>query len=93
MLEYDREKLGQHLKSNREQANLTQAEVSKRLGYTSAQFISNIERGVSVVPLGTLARMVRLYKANAEKTAQILLESQEKMLTEKLKKFRATKKN
>ena len=92
MLEYDRKKLGQHLKSNREQMNLTQAQVSRRLGYTSPQFISNIERGISVVPLDTLARMVKLYKANPMKTADILFESQEKLLTENFKIFKKPKK-
>jgi transcriptional regulator with XRE-family HTH domain len=55
MLEYDRKKLGTYLKDVREDANLTQADVSHKLGYTSPQFISNIERGISVVPLKTLA--------------------------------------
>jgi transcriptional regulator with XRE-family HTH domain len=94
MLEYDRKKLGQYLKSSREQRNLTQAHVSGRLGYTSPQFISNIERGISVVPLDTLARMLNLYKANPMKAAGILLESQEKLLTAKFKIFKkSSKKN
>ena len=86
MLEYDRKKLGQFLKDVREQSSLTQAEVSQKLGYTSPQFISNIERGISVVPLKTLARMVGLYKVNPETVVRIILESQRKLLREKLMK-------
>lgn len=88
MLEYDRKKLGTFLKDVREQAELTQADVSQKLGYTSPQFISNIERGISVVPLKTLARMVNLYRVNPETVAKIILESQRKLLREKLTKGR-----
>ena len=88
MLEYDRKKLGQFLKEVREQAGLTQADVSQKLGYTSPQFISNIERGISVVPLKTLARMVTLYKVNAESVVRIILDSQRKLLREKLMRGR-----
>lgn len=84
MLEYDRKKLGSFLKDVREASNYTQADVSSRLGYTSPQFISNIERGISVVPLKTLARMVSLYKVNPESVVKIILESQRKLLREKL---------
>lgn len=84
MLEYDRKKLGNYLKDVRERADLTQADVSNKLGYTSPQFISNIERGISVVPLKTLARMVSLYKVNPEAVTKIILESQRKLLRDKL---------
>jgi transcriptional regulator with XRE-family HTH domain len=88
MLEYDRKKLGTYLKDVREDANLTQADVSHKLGYTSPQFISNIERGISVVPLKTLARMVNLYKVNPETVVKIILESQRKLLRDKLMRGR-----
>jgi transcriptional regulator with XRE-family HTH domain len=90
VLEYDRIKLGRNLKSSRKKRNLTQAQVSTRLGYSSPQFISNIERGISVVPLDTLAKMLRIYRANPKKTEDILIESQQKLLTEKLKVFKKT---
>jgi transcriptional regulator with XRE-family HTH domain len=85
MLQYDRKKLGDHLKEVRERAGLTQNEVSERLGYSSPQFISNIERGVSVAPLDTLAKMNRLYKSKAADMVDIILNSQERLLIEKLR--------
>ncbi|MGE0526639.1 MAG: helix-turn-helix domain-containing protein [Bdellovibrionales bacterium] len=88
MLEYDRKKLGLYLKGVREQAEMTQAEVSQKLGYTSPQFISNIERGISVVPLKTLARMVSIYKVNPEVVVKIILDSQKKLLRDKLTRSR-----
>ena len=86
MLEYDRKKLGQYLKDVREGAHFTQADVSGKLGYTSPQFISNIERGISVVPLKTLARMVNIYKVNPETVVKLILESQRKLLRDRLTK-------
>jgi len=88
MLEYDRLKLGHYLKDMREHASFTQADVYSKLGYTSPQFISNIERGISVIPLKTLARMVSLYKVNPESVVRIILESQRKLLREKLMRGR-----
>jgi len=64
MLQYERIKVGAHLKDCRERANLTQAKVSKALGYSSTQFLSNIERGVSVAPICVLAKVMRIYKSD-----------------------------
>ncbi len=88
MLEYDRKKLGDFLRDTRETSRMTQADVSQRLGYSSPQFISNIERGISVIPLKTLAKMVNLYKVNPEIVVKIILESQRKLLREKLMRGR-----
>lgn len=84
MLEYDRKKLGGYLKQVRESAGLTQHDVSAKLGYSSPQFISNIERGISVVPLKALSRMVGMYKAQPDQVVRLILESQKKLLKQKL---------
>ena len=88
MLEYDRKKLGNYLKDIREQSSLTQADVSTKLGYSSPQFISNIERGISVVPLKTLGRMVGLYKVSPDSVVRIILDSQKKLLKDRLTRSR-----
>lgn len=84
MLVYDRKKLGQVLKTAREKTDFTQADVSKKLGYTSPQFISNIERGISVAPIPTLAKMVRIYKINPVLVSKVILDSQELKLRKML---------
>ena len=43
-------KIAKHLKKNREKQGLTQLGLSKLLGYTCSQIISNVERGKSSVP-------------------------------------------
>lgn len=88
MLDYDRKLLGDFLKECREKAELTQWDVSKKLGYTSPQFISNIERGQAVVPLKTLSRMVQMYKVDADQVVRLILESQRKVLKAQLAKKR-----
>lgn len=91
MLQYDRQKVGTHLKSIREKANFTQAQVSSRLGYSSPQFISNIERGISVAPIPLLAKLTRLYKSDPNVLAKIILTSQKQLLMENMKRFSVVK--
>ena len=90
MLEYDKEKLGQFLKGARQDARLTQGQVSKKLGYSSPQFISNIERGVSVAPLKTLASLIKLYKCEPEQIVSIILKSQRLILSQKIRQGRSS---
>lgn len=56
-------KLAYFMKAARIRAGLSQAAVAKKLGFTTPQFISNWERGVSTVPsehYGTLAKMYKI---------------------------------
>ena len=54
------------LKHTRESAGLSQRQVADALGYQSAQFISNWERGVSTPPIKTLKRLGDLYEVSAD---------------------------
>ena len=58
----ERKNFGQFLKTKRVEAGLSQEVVAKKLGYTSAQFISNWERGVSAPPIERLKSLAELYK-------------------------------
>jgi transcriptional regulator with XRE-family HTH domain len=86
MLEYNREELGAYLAESRTKSNMTQAEVADKLGYSSAQFISNIERGVSVAPLKVIGAMIRLYKCDPNDVVRIMMASQLILLRKSLKK-------
>lgn len=59
------EELGQFLQQARLNANLSQRELSIHLGYSSAQFISNFERGISLPPLSKLGKMAKKLKLGA----------------------------
>lgn len=53
--------VGKILKDQRELRNLTQAQVAKLLGYKSAQFVSNWERGLAFPPIKHVKKICRLY--------------------------------
>ena len=58
-------------KSLRLDVGLSQAMVSDKLGYSTPQFVSNWERGVSFPPLEVLPELARLYKVDKETLFQI----------------------
>jgi transcriptional regulator with XRE-family HTH domain len=59
--------IGEELKKMREKVGLKQKEVADMLGYTSPQFISNWERGISSPPVKTIKQLANLYKTSPEK--------------------------
>jgi len=50
------------LKKARENSGLSQAEVARELGYTSPQFVSNWERGLSSPPVPKLKKLCKMYE-------------------------------
>jgi transcriptional regulator with XRE-family HTH domain len=82
------EYLGFYLKEKLINKNITQAEVARVLGYTSPQFVSNMERGLCNPPLDALKKLTKLYgisnKEIEEKIIQVLLASYQQELRKKL---------
>ena len=66
--------LGDYLKSKRENASLSQGDVAKKLKYTSPQFISNWERGISSPPIKTLRLLSELYKVSTDELFKLILD-------------------
>jgi transcriptional regulator with XRE-family HTH domain len=58
--------LANELKILRENQKLTQGEVAEFLGYSTAQFVSNWERGVSTPPMGILKTLAKKYNKDPE---------------------------
>lgn len=67
-----RQTLGRELKRWREKAGLTQREVAKALGFTSSQYPSNWERGVSKPPLKHLPALCDMIKAPRTKLTRLV---------------------
>lgn len=67
-------RMGNFLREKRESKGLTQAQVATQLGYGSPQFISNIERGVSRVPVKSLKYFIDLYSLRPDEVIDLLLE-------------------
>ncbi len=49
--------IGSYLKEIRQKRNITQAELAKKLGYTTSQFVSNWERGLCSPPLDSIVEI------------------------------------
>ena len=74
------------LKKIRESLNMSQSEVSDKLGYSNAQMISNIERGVCFPPPKTLKKMCDIYSTDYQYMANMLIDDKCRKYREKLKK-------
>lgn len=65
--------LADFLKQKRIAAGLSQADVADKLGYSTPQFISNWERGVSRPPISVLKKLGELFKASSEDLFEVVL--------------------
>jgi transcriptional regulator with XRE-family HTH domain len=77
--------VGDHLSKRREAKGLTQREVSLKLGYSSAQFVSNFERGIALPPLKKLRVLIKLYDMNVHEVMEMILASEKAKLLDALK--------
>ena len=77
--------LGEYLQSMRTNAGLTQREVCLALGYSSAQFISNFERGIAVPPLKKLKILVKMYNMPVETVMDMILDAEREIMINALK--------
>lgn len=63
---------GQFLAEKRQSAGLSQKEVSKFLGYTSSQFVSNWERNISLPTPKSIPTLARIYQTTPEEILEKL---------------------
>ncbi len=85
--------LSEFLKEKRTHSGLSQKEVADKLGYSSAQFISNWERGLSSPPMHTLRKLAEMYSVNVDEMFEVILESTlEQVRTDLRSKFYSQKK-
>ena len=91
-MQSDFDQLGKYLKEQREVTGLSQAEVAKKLGYTSPQFVSNWERGLASPPADKMREVVRLLKLDEDRLLKMLCEFSVRYWTEKIKGRTSAKK-
>lgn len=72
-------------KSLRERAGLTQREVSDALGYSTPQFISNVERGRCRFPIQKLPKIRKLYRLSVDQVVDLIVKEEKQGL---MKAFR-----
>ncbi|HEX7674109.1 MAG TPA: helix-turn-helix transcriptional regulator [Bdellovibrio sp.] len=84
--------LAQFLKERRVAAGFSQKEVADHLGYDTAQFISNWERGISSPPISVLKKLAEFYRISAEKLFDVVLEEEIRQTTVALqRKFKTSR--
>ena len=59
-------KLGHYFRSCRIKVKLSQEDVAKKLGFKSAQFISNVERGIAFFSIAQLIQIIDIYQLNED---------------------------
>jgi len=75
MTESESIKLAHFLKQKRVILGLSQKDVAEKMGYSTSQFISNWERGVSQPPLHAIRKLANFYKINADEMFNVLLKA------------------
>jgi transcriptional regulator with XRE-family HTH domain len=78
--------LSDFLKTKRISAGLSQKDVADRLGYSTPQFISNWERGVSQPPIAILKKLGEIYKVSADEVFEVTLNATITEVTQDLKR-------
>ena len=72
--------VGRYLREQRVKSSLTQSQVAESLGYTSPQFISNIERGLCSAPAKHLRGFLKLYHIELDELVSVILKQEEENL-------------
>ena len=83
------ETVGRFLKRKRLEANLTQWDIARELEYTTAQFVSNWERGVSMPPIVVLSKLTELLGADPREVVEVLIDYQQRTLVQYRKRLAA----
>lgn len=77
-----RKKTGKALRAWRLAAGLTQWDLASRLGYVTAQFVSNWERGISLPPFEKLPALAHLLGIRATMIGELIFDAEEAALAD-----------
>jgi len=78
------------LKKLREGAGLSQAEIAKKMNYSTPQFISNWEREVSYPPLNSIKKLASILGVSPDLILDYVEEKERAQLEAKFKAIRKT---
>lgn len=76
--------IGEFFKQSRQTAGVSQAKLSKILGFKSPQIISNWERGLCSPPLNCIAKMIEVFNLEAFEVIDFMTQANRKYLTRQL---------
>lgn len=84
--------IGEYLKKLRERSGVTQQAVADRAGLTTAQYVSNVERGISPPSVDFLRIAVDLYDVDPEQLAFFISRAQHDYYMKELSQSKNSKK-
>jgi transcriptional regulator with XRE-family HTH domain len=84
------EMVGEFLKEVRESAGFTQHDIAEKLSYSTAQFVSNWERGISLPPLDVLRVFSKICNVPCSKLIDVVYDYQQEALRLEKKRVLAT---
>lgn len=84
ILAHPYEQVGIYLATLRLKAGFTQKFVSEALDYSSPQFISNFERGISLPPLKKLRTLVKLYGADVSELLKHVMAAEKQIFLDNM---------
>lgn len=73
------------LKELREKAGLTQAELAEKFGYSTPQFISNIERGRAMLPVAQYPKAAKILGVSVNRLIEHKIAHTRKILRKALR--------
>ena len=73
------------LKRKRIDAGITQADVSKKLGYSTPQFVSNWECGRGKPPIATIPKLIKIYRVDPDEIVTYYLMNTKQQLQKAFK--------
>ena len=72
--------MGKAIKLKRMEKGISQAQIAEALGYSSPQFVSNWERGVSSPPMNALLVIIEMLGMDKVEVFELLMTEREKQL-------------
>ncbi len=76
-----------NFKGMREAVSLSQNDVANHMGYSTPQFISNWDRGISTPPLSSIDKLAKLYKVTPRSLAENIKAKEIEKIEKKYRKF------
>jgi len=77
--------IGNFIREKRTKKGISQGDLGKRLGYGSAQFISNLERGLAPLPPKIMKDLTKYLDISEREMLSIMLKEHEVYLTKVLR--------
>lgn len=76
--------IGEFFKNARTAAGVSQAELSKILGFKSSQIVSNWERGLCAPPLKSVSKMIEVFELEASEVIDVITQANRRYLVRQL---------